>query len=253
MHSDSLEIDLGSAPGLPWPWGAVAWPAEGDLHLWPWSRPLLRALPLARQEWLASHELERLERLPLPRRDDALRVRCAVRAALSTYLDSPPQGLEFAYGSHGKPELATRTNLQFSLSYAGNCVLLAVSGCSPVGVDIERVRQLPRDALAERMLGPQAWLKYRVLDDGARCLALAQAWAEREALVKAMGLGIGDGWELCRALFDHLPLQVSQPRPGRVGGWHLRALPVWPGLVAVACTAGDLVHLHWQLPLGTSL
>jgi phosphopantetheine--protein transferase-like protein len=232
------------------PWGPVSRPAHGELHLWPWSRELLRALPLARIEWLPSEELARLERLPAHRRDDALRVRCAVRAALAAHLDTPPQSLSFSYGSHGKPELATQPALQFSLSHSRGRVLLAVSGSGPVGVDVERVRHPARDAVAERMLGPQAWLDYRAQDDAMRARAFAHAWAEREALVKAMGLGIGDGWELCRALFDDLPLQVSPPGPGRVAGWHVRALPAWTGWVAVVCTASELLHVHWQLPPG---
>lgn len=239
-------------PGQFWPWTPSSWPASGELHLWPWSQSTLRSLPLACPDWLSAIESTRLAGISPGRREDALRVRCAVRAALASYLEIVPAKLCFTYGSHGKPELTRQPDLQFSIAHSAGHVLLAVSGSSPVGVDVERVRQPPRDGLAERLLGPGAWLHYRSLDDQARGQAFTQAWAEREALVKALGLGIGDGWGLCRSLFNESPLQVAPPGPGRVAGWHLRSLPAWPGLVAVGCTAGYPADLRWQLPLGAS-
>lgn len=183
------------------------------------------------------------------RRENALRVRCAVRAALASYLEIPPAKIAFRYGAHGKPELVGQSELQFSIAHRDGRVLMAVSGNSPVGVDIERIRLQPGDGLAERLLGHGAWRHYLSLDEATRGHAVTQAWAEREALVKALGLGRTEAWGHCRALFDASPLQVAPPGPGRVGGWHLRLLPAWPDLVAVGCTASHLADLSWQLPL----
>ena len=227
---------------------ATAWPRPGELHLWPWTRAALRALPLAREDWLSQRELARLARLPALLREDALRLRCAVRRVLAAYLDAPPESLQFTYGDNGKPELVTQSALWFSLSHAKGRALLAVSATSPIGVDVERIPHPPRDLLAERMLGPQAWRSYRALNEVERGRAFALAWAEREAFVKALGVGVADGWGLCRSLFGPLPLRTDSAGSRRVAGWQLRAIQVGPGWVAAVCTAGVPAQLRWLLP-----
>lgn len=248
MHRKSCDFD-GLDAAFPWPLMPTAWPRPGELHLWPWAREFLRALPLAREDWLSQKELERVKRLSAPQQDDALRMRCAVRMVLAAYLDALPESLCFTYGDHGKPELLTQPAFWFSLSHAKGRVLLAVSASGPIGVDIERIPHPARDVLAERMLGPQAWQSYRALNEAERGRTFALAWAEREALVKALGMGIGDGWGLCQSLFGPLPLWMGSAGSRQVAGWQLRAVQVGSGWVAVVCTAGVPARLRWRFPL----
>lgn len=171
---------------------------------------------------------------------------------LAAYLDTPPESLFFTYGDNGKPELVSQSALWFSLSHAKGRTLLAVSATGPIGLDVERIPYPPRDVLAERVLGPQAWRSYRALNEVERGRAFALAWAEREAFAKALGVGVADGWGLCQSLFGPLPLRMDSAGSRRVAGWQLRAIPVGPGWVAVVCTAGVPAQLRWLLPLQDS-
>ena len=69
------------------------------------------------------------------------------RRILAEYAGADPTDLVFARGRHGKPRLiapAAASRLQFSLSHGGDCCILAVRRGQPVGVDIERRREMPR-------------------------------------------------------------------------------------------------------------
>lgn len=240
------------APPQPTPtavagWPARAWPGQRELHVWRFSSDWLQGQPASLAALLSCDERERLERLPQEgKRAAFVQVRVAVRLALATYLGGDPAALTFARGVHGKPELQQASGLQFSLSHSGGCMLLAVAADSPVGVDLETVPRRSRDALAERLLGPTAHAGYAALETCARDEAFAWAWSEREAFVKAMGLGIGDGWQLAHGLFARLPL-VTTPPAGTwrgVGGWVLHYLPAWPGYAAVACSGRSAEHVE---------
>lgn len=245
-------------PGQPpdasaWPEPArpLPLPMTGELQVWAWQRADLRCMNLARPEWLSSEERLGLQGLAAGRRDDVLRQRCAVRAVLAAYLDCPEASIELVRGRHGKPALAGCHRLEFSLSHSGEGVLLAVSGAGPVGVDLQCIPRRPHDDLALRMLGPLAASQYLQRGPAARCLAFAWAWAEREALVKAWGLGVGEGWAPCQRLFADLPLWGGDEGARRVGGWILSGLPVGAGQVAVACTRERFSRLRCcLLPTG---
>ena len=172
-----------------------------------------------------------------------MRQRCAVRAVLAAYLDCPVASIELVRGRHGKPALAGRHRLQFSLSHSGDRVLLALGGDGPVGVDLQCIPATPRDDLAARLLGPMAARQYLQGDRAARCRAFALAWAERESLVKAWGLRLGQGWESCQRLFRALPLWAGEVGARWVGGWVLSRVPAGAGHAAVACTRQEIGRL----------
>ncbi|CAK9058596.1 unnamed protein product [Durusdinium trenchii] len=88
----------------------------------------------------------------------AVWMRAALRAILAERLGVEPQELQFQYGPHGKPELATpwaRKQLSFSVSHSGQVWVfesflgLAETMCS-VGVDLEERRPRPFLRLAKR-------------------------------------------------------------------------------------------------------
>lgn len=234
-----LSWQLGSAQG-PVSEHGFDRPGDAEVHVWRFDAHGLAAIDANELGWLSGAELERLGRIALPaRREQFVRVRRAVRAVLGGYLGRAPAALVFEHGAHGKPRLGGDADLQFSLSHAGGCAVLAIAARTPLGIDVERVRRTPRDELALRLLGGPAQAEYLALPEAARDAAFAWAWAEREAFVKALGLGIGDGWPLAAALFAPQAL-VVEPAHGlarSVGGWVLTHLSAWPGFACVLCSA----------------
>jgi 4'-phosphopantetheinyl transferase len=77
------------------------------------------------------------------------------RLVLGALLDTSPGSLRFdrrcarCGAAHGKPWLPARPDVQWSVSHAGQWVLVAVHRGPALGVDIEQVRELPGDELGE--------------------------------------------------------------------------------------------------------
>ncbi|MDQ2630079.1 MAG: hypothetical protein M3Y75_03750 [Actinomycetota bacterium] len=90
----------------------------------------------------------------------------ALRQVLAVYLDRPPEQIRLEEGEQGKPRLEDpRVGLRFNLGHSGEIALVAVSGESEVGVDVERVRPKREESF------------YR-------------DWARHEAHVKCLGIGL---------------------------------------------------------------
>src|SRR5262249_23254205 len=70
-----------------------------------------------------------------------------VRQILANYLDADAATLIFARTHHGKPYLTLRANgphLEFSVSRSSDCCMLAVQLDHSIGIDVEKVRDLPQ-------------------------------------------------------------------------------------------------------------
>lgn len=119
--------------------------------------------------------------------------------------------------------------------------MLAVSS-EPVGIDLESCSKA-RDDLAEFLLDPVALDAYNRLPLEKRAEAFASSWTEREAFVKAIGLGIGDGWQIMKRVFEQRPLLAPasclQGCPIH-GKWHLRGIHIWPRFACSVCTSHRL-------------
>jgi 4'-phosphopantetheinyl transferase len=164
--------------------------AEGEVHVWRGDLDTGFS-PGDFLSVLSPDELERASRFHFER--DRRHYQCArglLRVILARYLKLPPGSLRFSYGSHGKPALAG-TELRFNLSHSGGLALLAVAGGGEVGVDIEQVK--PRGEvmnIAERFFSPGeiVWLRAQPPDLQQR--GFFRLWTRKEALIKAIGLGL---------------------------------------------------------------
>lgn len=153
------------------------------------------AAPLPEDDWLLldADERQRLRRLQRhPDRVRFGRTRAALRRLLGERLRRPPKDLRFALGRHGKPRLCAsqrrRGALGFNVSHAGGFALIALSGQGPVGIDIERrAPSLDAAELAPLTLSP---LERRLRP--AQRVDFFDGWTAKEAVLKALGLGVGE-------------------------------------------------------------
>src|SRR5262249_56345555 len=126
--------------------------------------------------------------------------------------------MTFARNHHGKPHLIARANgpnLQFSVSHSGNCCMLAVRLDHSIGIDVEKVRDLPRAMdIVRSYFTPAESKALAALPGTARRDAFFALWTHKEAAVK--GLGIGLAAHLCRIAFDLDP--AAGPRLAAPGG-----------------------------------
>jgi 4'-phosphopantetheinyl transferase len=149
--------------------------------------------------WLDTSERERRQRLQV----DADRVAfVAAHALLHWALDQvgvPPQRHQFVHNPFGRPQLVqgpgrTEPMPGFSMSHARGLVAVALGPGPLVGIDVERVavRRVDPLALARRCFdsGAAAWIAAAAADPALCRQRFFQVWTLKEALVKAVGLGL---------------------------------------------------------------
>lgn len=160
-----------------------------------WTIPISEA----KQEWIEIlHDSEQERVIKMIRHKDRRRSLVSfafLRLVLSQYLSIDPAALEIARicnccgKPHGKPQLKTHPDLQFSVSHSEDWVVIALTKNSPIGVDIEQMD--PTKQYQE--------LVYEVftMEEQARLSSLAiegnvflTTWTRKEALVKAIGKGL---------------------------------------------------------------
>jgi len=167
-----------------------------------------------------------------------------VRQILSNYLDADAATLVFARTHHGKPYLIPRANdphLEFSVSRSSNCCMLAVQLDHSIGIDIEKVRDLPQAIdIVQSYFTPVESKALSALRGAARRDAFFALWTHKEAMVK--GLGISLAAHLGRIEFDLDPIGglrlVAWDRDQSVAQkWSVVRLDPAPGYVAAVASA----------------
>ncbi|MEZ7003797.1 4'-phosphopantetheinyl transferase superfamily protein [Streptomyces sp. AD55] len=115
-------------------------------------------------------------------------------------------------GPHGGPQLAG-SGYRFSLSHAGDFVVLAVCDRGSPGVDVEQPGRRDFARLAGRVLSRAEARDFSALPAGLLDWAGCRYWTRKEALLKATGHGLS------------LPMrEITVTRPGRAA-----ALLDWTG------------------------
>ena len=114
-----------------------------------------------------------------------------LRLLLGTALAMEPRSFAFEAGRYGKPALASGA-VQFNMSHSGGIVLIALADGMPIGADVEMVRPLPdRDEIVRRYFHPGEVADLAALEEGSAApLAFFRCWSRKEAVVKALGLGM---------------------------------------------------------------
>jgi 4'-phosphopantetheinyl transferase len=147
-----------------------------------------------------------------------------VRRTLAAYLGVAPGSIRISHGVHGKPFVTwPDTRLRFSVSTADDLCVLVVAAGADLGVDVERV-------VSDRALGPIAESLFsrdeaaelRRLEDRRRVPRFFEHWTRKEAVAKALGVGLS------------VPLRLLMPP----AGWTVCAIPVAPGYAGALCVRG---------------
>jgi 4'-phosphopantetheinyl transferase len=161
--------------------------------------------------------------------------RASLRRLLGMYTQRPAAELRFIHKPSGKPQLDSGVGppfVSFNLAHSGGWALVGVTAGAPIGVDLEKLRDIPEhEDIARRHFAPA---EIEIL---SRLLAVDRAegflasWTLKEAFLKA----IGDGLLAPLSRFDVLsdPGFVRRVAPSeRVAGWRSLRLRPAPAIVA---------------------
>ncbi|WP_444947837.1 4'-phosphopantetheinyl transferase family protein [Micromonospora ureilytica] len=150
-------------------------------------------------------------------------------------LGVPAGEVAVARDQTGRPRLTgAARGLHASISHGRGVVAVAVSAVTEVGVDIERERALPGEALARRWMtaADADWLTDRPA--ALHTSAFLWLWTQKEAIGKARGTGLRGG-----GLRQPLVLPPVWPDP--LGSLPLRPVPGSTASVACGVLSGGLV------------
>ncbi|MCA9133290.1 MAG: 4'-phosphopantetheinyl transferase superfamily protein [Planctomycetales bacterium] len=217
---------------------------------------------------LNGEERARADRFLLPelrRRFVACRGR--LRSLLAEATASSASELRFVYQQWGKPTLPRprqRAELHFNVSHSQEWALIALAQ-SPLGVDFEfaQERLNPR-ALAAQILSPEERPAWDGLPPSDRALATLPLWVCKEALLKALGLGIAEGLQQVsfplplpregafapRAIDASLQLHLEDDGSCRTNhwidsrAWRVQFLDILPDSHAALCTSAAIRQVN---------
>jgi len=160
-----------------------------------------------------------------------------------------PKALAFSTSDRGKPHLAFSDiddPPYFNLSHSGNVIVLVVASVD-VGVDVESLREIPNaERMAGRFFSRGEQTRINDLDEATRNRSFLRIWTQKEAYLKATGLGVG----MPLREVETEPDPEAPPRLLAVAGdreeatrWTLLEAEV-PGAVCIVAARGQMPTLE---------
>jgi len=228
----------------PWPVPKELPPlASGAVHVWRLRLDLPVADVASLRRVLTDEERERADRFHADRhRQRFIACRAQVRQLLGGYLQEHAERIGFCYGPQGKPALAAPWNnsgIRFNVSNSQDLALCAVVLDRELGVDIEHIREgRDLEGLAERFFAPREVETLRSLPADRRTEAFFDCWTRKEAVLKAVGIGIS--FPLDRLVVTLTPgepprvIELEGPATAENDWWlaHLDPAPQYVGALA---------------------
>jgi len=227
------------------PAGGSATGRSGEVELWTARLDLAALENRLSGSLLSEEELERARRL----RFESDRVhftasRLWLRLVLAHGLGVGTAEIRLQTRSDGKPELAPPlpARLRFSMSRSGSLGLFALAFDSEVGVDLEdRSRVGDVEAVGGRIFSPAERAILDGLDDEEKQRSFCQIWTRKEAVLKALGVGLGAPLEALDVSGEVALWDTARPGvPDEPRTWFVHDLDVAPGYSAALATEAAL-------------
>jgi 4'-phosphopantetheinyl transferase len=164
---------------------------KGEVHLWTAS-----LVP-------STEKIERLQSFLLPeenrkasyfkfvrKQHEYIITQAVLRILISAYLDIEPADVMLVASKKGKPFLINEPSLFFNISNSHEICVYAFSRDAEVGIDIEKIRELPDiDQLIEKNLTSRE-KAYFLKNTDHKLSLFFQFWTYKESYLKAIGEGM---------------------------------------------------------------
>lgn len=177
---------------------------KGECHVWHVSLDAPEEDLSRLTEHLSDVERKRAAAFLVPApRAQFIVTRGVLRLLLGRYLGIPAAAVALHADAHGKPQLVpSQDELRFNVSHSGAQALIALCLGADVGVDIERHRELEDWIGMARTIWCAADLaRWQRLPAADRGRAFYRAWTRKEAVAKAIGLGMAADFKKLRVSF----------------------------------------------------
>jgi len=192
-------------------------PESGEVHLWFLD---LGGLAGSLQDALGADGVVTTGQLRFARR-------FYLRLLLGAYLGLPGKSVRVNRSQRGKPVLDAsvhNSEIHFSMAKSEDRLLIGFSSSSEIGVDLEPVGRRAHNPLgvAQRYFNPAEAAALAAMPAGEVDEAFLRAWACKEAVVKASGMGIANQFaHFCVDTELSRPVSMLEFEDGPPGDWVL--------------------------------
>jgi len=111
-----------------------------------------------------------------------------LRVLLATYTGIPAPQIDIKTNAYSKPMLSKKL-LTFNLAHNDRLVMYAFAKQHPVGIDVEAESPIQQSE-ARRILTDAEWAHWQTLSKADRQHAFFRTWVRKEAVLKALGVGL---------------------------------------------------------------
>ncbi|MFN8445307.1 MAG: 4'-phosphopantetheinyl transferase superfamily protein [Caldilineaceae bacterium] len=214
--------------------------SNAEIQIWQTSLEATSATVTRLTQLLSLDEQERARRFYFERdRRRYIVARGTLRQLLGGYLHCAPSIVRFTYAAQGKPSLASQLpeqHLHFNVSHSHESALFAFAWNREVGVDIEAIRsEVEIEGIFPTISSPEEQADWKNVPASTKRPAFFSLWSRKEALVKAIGQGIGYPLqEVTVGFSENLPQQIRLARTlyAQSQQWQIWELPVESNLRA---------------------
>ena len=168
---------------------------QNQVHIWAVDLDHLKLRGYRDDQRLPESERDRSERF----RFEIISVRYVkchylLRVLLGQYLGTDFYHQEFYCNQHGKPSLKNErgsNSIYFNLSNSENICVFVFTEDGDIGVDVEKIHDMTNmDSIVESFFSPSENINFCSLPKQSRKKSFFKYWTRKEALLKAMGIGL---------------------------------------------------------------
>ena len=209
-----------------------------EVHVWRASISKGSANPDAYLKFLTADEIKKAHEFYSEKnRRIFILARGFLRKTLAEYCDVQPDQIEFTFGPFKKPYIETTPKrLEFNLSHSDDEMILAIALDRKVGVDVEAIdTACSWEDVCKNVFSEEEVSELMLLPEELRSEAFFKGWTQKEAFIKALGLGAS-------APLKDYSFQLDPRSPhAMVGARHSNVLSQWhmigiKGIASHACS-----------------
>jgi len=172
----------------------------------------------------------------------------ALRFLLAKHVRKTPREIGIIAGPFGRPILQKYidASLHFNLSHSGQLAMIAIGLDTPVGIDVETVRDFAElDMVARANFARQEIEAFDKCCPADRANAFTTIWTRKEAVVKAQGVGLAYPLDEFETGNPHKPPQLSSHCLD-FANWTIADVPVPVGYCACVAAPSSMrqISLH---------
>lgn len=163
-----------------------------------------------------------------------------LRMMLERYTGQPADSIKFERNSHGKLSVSSAP-IFFNISHSQDRIALAFGLADQIGIDIERVEPIPDIAeLVEKWFSPEEKKGFSLIDPRKKMDAFYHVWTQKEAFIKAVGLGLSFPLQdVCMSVDPDKSGKVIRIRHGQARLWKIAAYALDPGWKVALCLPAE--------------